>query len=162
MDPVPQQIVKPAAIDRQEDTAEPPLLDRALPQIEDLSAKGTMSKLVPFPASGTTLAILNQRYPKQNNQSPFLTPQNKINPESLVDGYNMTPLNHLLPGGAMLDQLCYAEQNTSRDDDQNDLGNIDVDSKDGDYKYHGDVDDDDSDSNSPATEAARKAIGGGN
>ena len=62
--PVIQQNVEPPAIYRQEVMAQPPLLDPALPQIEEPSAKGTIPTLVPLPASGITPAIGDWRYPK--------------------------------------------------------------------------------------------------
>ena len=74
----------------------------------------------------------------------------------------MTPLDHFSPAAMTLDQISYAEQNISGDDNPNNLGDIDIDSKDGDYKFCGDVNDDDSGSNSPATAAAQKVIGDGN
>jgi hypothetical protein len=72
----------------------------------------------------------------------------------------MTPLDHLSPVAVTLDQIRCAEQHMEGGDDMNNLGDADNDSKDGDYKFCGDVDD--SGSNSPATAGVQKAIGGNN
>ena len=57
-------------------------------------------------------AHVPRRYPGQNNRSPFFTPPKQINAASLVlvDGDDMTPLDHLSPAGATLAQIWYAQE----------------------------------------------------
>ena len=158
--PVIQQNVEPPAIYRQEVMAQPPLLDPALPQIEEPSAKGTIPTLVPLPASGITPAIGDWRYPKWTNWSPYFTPPKTINYTSLANGADIILLHHNLPDAAMLEQIVYAEQNISGEDGSDVLVNIEMYSKDSDYYLCDDVDADDDGSESPATEAGGKGIGG--
>jgi hypothetical protein len=68
-----------------------------------------MPTLVPL-QDDTTSVIVARRYPKQSNQSPFLTPPKKFNATSLLGGYDMTSLDHLSPAGATLDQIHYAQE----------------------------------------------------
>ena len=133
----------------------PPLLPPAPPLLPPL-ALGTMPSLVP-PQDAVLVA---RRYPEQGNWSPFLIPPKEINPASLVDGYDMTPLDHMSPAAATLDQIRYAQEhiggdkykncededddkNCEDDDDDDDdaeehiFGEDDNDSKDGDYKDRG-------------------------
>jgi hypothetical protein len=51
-------------------------------------------------------------YPERCNRSPFLTPPKpkQINATSLVDCYDMTPLDHMSPATATLDQIRYAQE----------------------------------------------------
>jgi len=84
-----------------------------LPLIDNPLAFGIMPTLVPL-QDVTTAAILARRYPKQSNRSPFLTPQKTINATSLLDGYDMTPLDHLSPAAATLDQIRDAERTHRR------------------------------------------------
>ena len=135
VDPVTQQNVEPPAIlDCQEVMVQPPPIVPAPPLIEEPSAKGTMPTLVPLPAFGITPAMGNRRYPKRTNRSPYFTPPKKINAASLVNGSDMTPLDVNSPADATLEEVLYADQNISRDDGSDILGDMDIDSRDGDYR----------------------------
>ncbi len=69
-------------------------------------------------------------------------------------------LDHNSPAAATLEQVLYAEQNISGEDGSDVLVNIEMYSKDSDYYLCDDVDADDDGSESPATEAGGKGIGG--
>ena len=59
-----------------------------------------------------------RRYPGQNNRSPFFTPPKQINAASLVDGDDMTLLDHLSPAGATLAQIRYAQEHLVGKEDE--------------------------------------------
>jgi hypothetical protein len=65
-----------------------------------------------------TSAHVLRRYPGQNNRSPFFTPPKQINAASLVDGDDMTPLDHLSPAGATLAQIRYAQEHLVGKEDE--------------------------------------------
>jgi hypothetical protein len=97
-----------------------------------------------LPEPGKTPAE-SRRYPERSNWSPFLTPPRVINASSLGNWHNMTPLDVRSPDGATFEQVLYAENKMFGDDDdslhkQSDLDN---DSKDGDFRDHGDNEADD-------------------
>ncbi len=72
----------------------------------------------------------------------------------------MTPLDVNLLAAAMLEEVLYAEKNVSGDDGSHILGNINIDSRDGDYLDRGNNDADDDVSQLCAMEAGGKGIGG--
>ncbi len=72
----------------------------------------------------------------------------------------MTPLGVNLPAAVTLEEVLHAEKNIFGDDGSHDLGDIDLDSRDGDYLDCGDDDADADVSQSCATEAGGKGIGG--
>ena len=117
-----------------------------------------MPTLVPLPESDISPAVVNRRYPKQNNQSPYLTPLKLINASSLDKGHYMTPVDVNLPAPAMLEDLLYAEKNIFGDDGSHDLGNIDLDARDGDYLDRGN-DDADDDVSVPRRLGVRELVG---
>ncbi len=153
----PQPIV-PA--DCQEFTAQQPSIVPDPPKIDEPSPKGTMPMLVPLPESDISPAVVNCCYPKQNNWSPYLTPPKLINASSLGKGHDMTPLDVHLPAAATLEELLYVKKNISGDDGSHDPGNINLDLRDGDYLDCDNDDTDDDISQSFATEAGGKGIGG--
>ena len=130
------------------------------PKIDEPSPKGTMPMLVPLPESDISPAVVNCRYSKQNNWSPYLTPPKLINESSLGKGHKMTPLDVNLPAAATLEELLYVKKNISGDDGSHDPGNINLDLRDGDYLDRDNNDTDDDISQSCATEAGGKGIGG--
>ena len=64
-------------------------------------------------------AHVPRRYPRRNNRSPFFTPPKQINAASLVDGDDMTPLDHLSPAGATLAQIHYAQEHIVGEEGKN-------------------------------------------
>ncbi len=68
-----------------------------------------------------------------------------INASSLGNGHDMTPLDVRSPDGATLEQVLYAENKMFGDDNgsSHKQSNLDRDSKDGDYRDHGDNEADD-------------------
>jgi hypothetical protein len=154
---VPQEVtVQPLSIvptDHQEAMAQQLSIVPNPPKTDESSPKGTMPTLVPLPESNISPAVVNRCYPEQNNWSPYLTPPKLINASSLGKGYGVTPLDVKLPAAAMLEELLYAEKNISGNDGLHNLGDIDLDSRDGDYLDCGNDDADDDVSQSCATEA---------
>ena len=103
----PQPIV-PA--DCQEVTAQQPSIVPDPPKIDEPSPKGTMPMLVPLPESDISPAVVNCRYSKQNNWSPYLTPPKLSNASSLGKGHDMTHLDLNLPAAATLEELLYMKK----------------------------------------------------
>jgi hypothetical protein len=114
------------------------------PPIGGPSPTANMPTLLCLPESGKTPAE-SCRYPKGSNRSPFLTPPRVINASSLGNGHDMTPLDVRSPDGATLEQVLYAENKMFGDDNgsSHKQSNLDRDSKDGDYRDHGDNEADD-------------------
>jgi len=97
---------------------ESPIEAPHLSQIYRPLAFSTMSTL--FPLQDVITAALARRYPERSNRSPFFTPPpQKKNAMSLVDGYDMTPLGHLSPATATLDQIRYAQEHIGGDEYKN-------------------------------------------
>ena len=130
------------------------------PKIDEPSPKGTMPMLVPLPESDISPAVVNCCYSKQNNWSPYLTPPKLINASSLGKGHDMTHLDVNLPAAATLEELLYVKKNISGDDGSDDLGDINLDLRDGDYLDCDNDDTDDDISQSCSMEAGGKGIGG--
>ena len=75
------------------------------PKNDEPTPNDTMLTLVPLPESGISPAVVNSRYPEQNNWSPNLTPPKLIGTSSLGKGHNMTPLEVNLLAAAMLEEV---------------------------------------------------------
>ena len=73
-------------------TVQLPWIVPQLPPIQEPSPKANMPTLLCLPESGKTPAE-SRCYPKQSNQSPFLTPPRVINASSLGKGHDITLLD---------------------------------------------------------------------
>ena len=58
-----------------------------------------------------------------------------IKATSLLDGYEMTPLDHLSPAAVMIDPIRYAQQHIEDDDDTTNLCEDNAESKNSYYKF---------------------------
>jgi hypothetical protein len=118
---------------------QPPWIVPEPPPFGGPSPTANMLTLLCLPESEKT-PDQSRRYPEQSNRSPFLTPPRVINSSSLGKGHDMTPLDVRSPHGTTLEQVLYAENKMFGDDNDSlpKQSDFDNDSKDGDYRDHGD------------------------